>query len=461
MTADTREWSNDNPARRIGAHRFSWAFDNSSAAAGLHEGKVSGSSFWLGAFYFVYCARPQEIIPGLSHLPVAKITSFFAVMSLIVSLGRTPRRLCDLPREALYLLLLICLLFVSAVFSPVWRSGAFFATLDFSKVLVMWLLAFLLITTFGQLLRIILIQAASVSLIAAFAIVKGHSIERLDSVVGGIYSNPNDLAFAIVLSMPFCLAFCLTAKSLVTKAVWCVAMAVMALALLLTASRGGFIDIVVTGSVCLWHFGVKGRRLHLMVGSAILAGALLLVAGDKLQERFTAMASAEGQSQAQETAEESYEERKALVGRALEAIAEYPVLGLGTENFVIYSGMWREVHVAYLQIAADGGIAALILYLLFFRRGFVNLRSLREKETVEEVEVFIGALHASLIGFVIGAAFSPQAYVYFPYLTVGYTSVLAAIARQSEDKETSVVEAVRGFTRRLSSGCEPGAAPAR
>jgi hypothetical protein len=456
MAANTRELAAPAPFMR--GQRFSRAIGSTAGGSEIDGTEaLTGAFFWLSAFYLVYCARPQEIIPGLNHLPVAKITSAFAVLSLIFSLGRAPRRLSDLPREAFYLLALIGLLFVSAVFSPVWKGGAFFAALDFSKVFVMWLLAFLLITTFAQLQRIILIQAASVAAVATVAAIKGHSVARLDSVIGGIYSNPNDLAFAIVLSIPFCLAFFLTAKNLFIKLVWSAAMVVMLLTLLLTASRGGFIDVVVTGTVCLWHFGVEERKTHIIVGSAILAVALLLAAGDKLKERFISMSStAEAQSEAEESAEESYEERKALVGRSLEAIASYPLLGVGAENFVVYSGMWREVHVAYLQIAADGGILALILYLLFFRRGFVNLRYLRESERDFEVRIFTGAIHASLIGFVIGAAFAPQAYVYFPYLTVCYTSVLAATVRRDESSGTQSDVVFRPFARRWPRGSKPG-----
>jgi len=30
--------------------------------------------FWLSAFYFVYCARPEDWIPGLAYIPLAKFT---------------------------------------------------------------------------------------------------------------------------------------------------------------------------------------------------------------------------------------------------------------------------------------------------------------------------------------------------------------------------------------------------
>ncbi len=49
------------------------------------------------------------------------------------------------------------------------------------------------------------------------ALIKGHGVDRLEGVLGGIYSNPNDLAFAIVLSLPFALAFMVTAKNTVVR----------------------------------------------------------------------------------------------------------------------------------------------------------------------------------------------------------------------------------------------------
>ena len=127
---------------------------------------------------------------------------------LFTSLGRTKRTFKQLPKEANLLLAMIALLYVGAFLSPVWRGGAVTRTTDFSKIYIAWVLGFLLITTFDRLRRIIFIQAFSVIVICAAALLKGHSTPRLDGVLGGIYSNPNDLAFAIVLSLPFaCLLY--------------------------------------------------------------------------------------------------------------------------------------------------------------------------------------------------------------------------------------------------------------
>ena len=69
--------------------------------------------------------------------------------------------------------------------------------------------------------------------------------------------------------------------------------------------------------------------------------------------------------------------------RAIQGIAEYPILGIGVRNFEVYSTVWRDVHMTYLQIAVEGGIPSLILYLLFFGRGFSNLRGLLRRKNLD------------------------------------------------------------------------------
>jgi O-antigen ligase len=397
------------------------------ATAAPNRSATSGAFFWLSMFYVVYCARPEDWIPGLSHIPMAKITGIFAFIGLLISLGRTQRKFNSLPRESFYLLGLCGVLYLSAFLSPIWRGGAVIRTIDFSKVYIAWVLTFLLVTDFSRLRRIIYIQTISVVIISAVSIIKGHSMPRLDGVIGGIYSNPNDLAYAVVLTLPFCLAFLLTSKSVVVKFAWLGGILVMALTLFMTASRGGFITLMIAGAVCLWHFGVKGRRVSLLVG-AVLTGVLLLaVAGGPLMRRMAAI-SGEVRTLEDNRAYGSFEDRKYLMKRALEGIAHYPVLGLGIRNFQQYSGIWRDVHMTYLQICVEGGIPSLVLYLLFFGRGFTNLRKLRKrrKELDEQTVLLVGALHSSLVGFAVGALFAPEAYQFFPYFAIAYTSALVA-----------------------------------
>lgn len=385
--------------------------------------------FWLSAFYVVYCARPEDWIPGLKYVPLAKISGILALLGLALGAGRSKRGLRNLPREAFYLLGIIVLLGIAGVVSPVWKGGGILKTIDFSKILIAWVLTYIVITSFARLKRIITIQALSVAVIAVVSLLKGRDHPRLEGVIGGIYSNPNDLAFAIVLSLPFCMAFLLDTKKIPKKLGWVCAMVAMCTALFLTASRGGFITLVAAGTVALWHFGVRGRRPQLIAGAALVALVVGVAGGGRLKDRFFAI-SGEVQNGENLSAYGSYEQRRLLIELSLRAIVHYP-LGIGLGNFPNYSGLWREVHVAYLQMAVEGGVLAMILYLLFFGRGFSNLAQLRKMGRQDkETELLVGALHSSLIGFLVGALFAPEAYQFFPYFAVAYTSTLLAMAKE-------------------------------
>ena len=99
--------------------------------------------------------------------------------------------------------------------------------------------------------------------------------------------------------------------------------------------------------------------------------------------------------------------------------------------------------MTYLEIAVEGGIPSLILYLLFYARGFRNLRQVyKRKDLSSEFQLFAGALHASLVGFMVGALFSPEAYQFFSYFAVAYTAALLALVKESEQAPVRAQEAL-------------------
>ena len=417
--------------------------------------KSASGFFWLSAFYFVYCTRPEDWIRPLGLVPIAKLTAVGAILTFVLGSRQGRRRFHEVPVEAHYLLGLIGGLLLSSVLSPVWRGGAVSHTLDFSKVYIAWTLTFLLMTNMAKLRRIVFIQAFSVPIICTIAVIKGHSIPRLDGVIGGIYSNPNDFAFAIVLSYPFCFMFLLTTRG-VRKLFWLFGMFSMAAALVLTASRGGFVTLMATGIVGLWHFGVRGKRHSLIVVTGVVTVLLLTVAGGPLKKRFEAIWIDNPETRQEARASSSFEDRKYLMERALEGWAHYPLLGMGTRNFEIYSLDWHEVHMTYLEVAVEGGIVGLTLYLLFFARGFRNLHILlKRKDLTRDVQMMTWALHSSLIGFVVGALFAPEAYQYFPFFTVAYTSALFAIVRDQDAANLAAGESPGSPVRKLTSWTLP------
>jgi hypothetical protein len=417
--AITEYGANDNPAVDSPFRRARRAVQTADP--------TKSAFFWLCGFFIVYCTRFEDFIPGLHFIPFGKITAIMAAYGLFTAMGKTKRTLKDLPTMANLLLYIIILLYISAFTSPIWKGGAVLRTTDFAKIYPCWILIFLIITTFARLRKIIFIQAFSVVLVSCAAIIKGHDVDRLNQVLGGFYGNPNDLAFAVVLSLPYALAFLVMSKNAMGKLFWFVGMLLMTVVMFLTASRAGFIDLICSYSVALYYVAIKGKRPWIIIASVLLGVVIVGAAGGRLYDRFT------GNGQGGMTAEGSLEDRKFLMLRAVDAIEHYPLLGIGVKNFPTYSTIWHTVHMTYLQIGAEGGIPVLILYLMFFYRDFQNMFALhRRKDLTTDEQLIAGALIGSQVGFVVGALFAPEAYHFFPYFAAAFTVTLLQILNERQ-----------------------------
>jgi len=335
-----------------------------------------------------------------------------------------------LPREVNYLILLVGQLFLASMLSPVWRGGALQTTLDFAKVLLIVIVMSVVVTTARHLRQLIFIQAASVAVIAAVAVWKGRLLlGRLEGTLGAYYSDPNDLALAIIISLPLCLALLLLSRGGLRKVAWTLAILMMLYAVFSTGSRGGFVSLIVTAVVFLWEFAIQGRRRYLLA-LAMLAGLILwqfssgLLTG-RLKGTFN-------QQEDTAAAYDSAEARQQLFWRSVEVTKQHPLFGVGPGNFQQLSGNWHVTHNAFTEMSSEGGVPAFILYVLILWCGFKNLRATKRLGRGRtESSLLARALLASLAGYAVGSFFLSVAYAFFPYFLVAYTTVLFQIARRS------------------------------
>lgn len=381
-------------------------------------------------FMLIYCARPEDWIPGMGHIPLAKIVGAIVIVSGVVSLGQSRLRL---PRETLYLVLLTGCLWLSIPFS-LWKGGAFWEAFKFTKMVPVIFVMVLALTSFSRLRQLIFIQTACVAAISVVSIWKAHLYKgRLEGVLNGNYSNSNDLATQIVICLPFCITFLLQARSPLRKLVWGFVITLMTYAVLLTGSRGGFLAWAVVMAACVWQFGIRGRRRWLLILG--LVGVLFAgVAGGTVSERFGAILNAQDNANAYASAQV----RKKLFTEAIVETLEHPLFGIGVGNFPIVSGTWREDHNIFSQLSAEAGIPALILLLLIFWRSFRNLRDVKRiRDQNSGRMMWTQGIHASLLGLVVATFLSPDAYQYFVYFFLFYPTVLLLIARQDQHILTS------------------------
>ena len=192
----------------------------------------------LVAFSWLYYYRPEDFIPGLSHIPMAKITGLLALIALLVGMASGTNKM---PAAVKFLWLLLVQMSLCIPFA-IWKGGAFTAiTEKFSKTAVVAMLISMTVVTVSELRKLLWIQVSAVNLVVFASILLRHTRNgRLEGIQRGVLENPNDLAINIAISFPIGLAFLLRARGF-KKVIWAIGLAVMAVGIVLTYSRSGLL----------------------------------------------------------------------------------------------------------------------------------------------------------------------------------------------------------------------------
>jgi len=383
----------------------------------------------LVAFTIIYYTRPEDFIPGLALVPLSKISGGVALIGLLVSLGAKTKP--AVPMAVKVLLLLFVQMILASLFG-VWIKGALIDTTfdKFSKGVIVAVLISMIVTSVKQLRTLFYIQGASVAAVAVGSILVNHGkFDRLYGIQEGILNNPNDLAINIAINFPICVAFLLAAKGVFRKLLWTVALIGMLYAVYATYSRSGLIAMVMSGIICFWAYGIKGRRVGILVGTALLFVAALVVVASSSAYRARIVSLYAGNI-AESKDRGSLEARSALLKESLRQAALHPLFGVGPGNFPQFNQGWQVAHNTYTEFAAEAGIPALSLFLLALAGSFRNIRNLRKSPGYQKdvtVRLYTDALWASLAAYMAGAAFSSTEYNLFPYFVIAYTCALYRI----------------------------------
>jgi O-antigen ligase len=311
------------------------------------------------------------------------------------------------------------------------------------------------VTQVSQLRKLLFIQSGTIALITVASLIVHHTMDgRLMGIQKGILENPNDLAINIAINLPLCLAFMFAARGGIRKTLWAFGVLCMLYAVVATYSRSGMIATVITSIICLWEFGVKGRRVTLLMSAGILgiiSLGVILVTPKYLTRMRTLFVDAPVERNTLESrAEGSVEARRELLKESLWLMLHHPIFGVGPGNFPVVTHEWRVAHNTYTELGAEGGLPALFLFVLLL---IMSLRKIRAVQKLpgyarnEDIRLWTSALWAAMAAYLAGAAFASTEYNLFPYFMVGYICVLYEIAARadgpSDERDTSIKDRSR------------------
>lgn len=386
----------------------------------------------LVLFSLAYFVRPEDFIPGLNVIPIGKIAGGIALLALIFVVPSSHRNKLTIELKVLLLLLAQMILCIPFAF---WRSGALDTVVNkFSKGIIVAILIYMVATSLTQVRRLLTIQAGTVALITiASLLVHRTEFGRLMGIQKGILENPNDLAINIAINFPLCVAFLFAAKKIASKAFWSISLIFMVWAVIATYSRSGLIAMVVSILICLWEFGIKGKRTLVMVSAVfvgiVAVGVIAVTPNYLIRVESIFRGNIEGSGD-----RNSREARKELLIDSLNIMTAHPFFGIGPGNLPSYTLTWRVAHNTYAELGAETGVPGFLLFVLLLGltlRKIKRIRKLPGYEASEDIRLWTSGLWAAMAAYTAGALFSSTEYNLFPYFMVGYVCAVYQIASVS------------------------------
>jgi Lipid A core - O-antigen ligase and related enzymes len=377
-----------------------------------------GASY-LGIFLFTILVflRPYELLPSLSWLSKGAFwTALITLLIFIPTQLGLESNLTYRPREVnlVLLLLVVAALSIPLATDP---GRAMNSIIDYIKVVMMFIVMINVLRSDGR-LKAILLLVLSISFFLAIVAINDYRLGnlglqgmRIEGVIGGLFENPNDLALHLVTMVPLAGALFLVSRNPVGKLFYALCFVLMIGACVATFSRGGFIGLMASLGVIAWRLAGRNRSM-LVVALPILLVLFFALAPGGYGARVFSGSQDNGSASA----------RMDDLKRSLFVAARHPVLGVGFDNYAIYSNRNLATHNAYTQVASEIGLGGLILYVMFILTPLGQLRQI-ERETIEQKGRYFYlslGLEASIVGYMVCSFFASVAFLWYLYYLVAY-----------------------------------------
>jgi O-antigen ligase len=396
------------------------------------------NSAYIGiVLFYGYCFfRPEDFVSVLAAIPMAKIAAAISIVGIAgpIIAGNvrfTPevKLLCGL-----YMYMVIC------IPGSIWVGGSRDLVINnFMKVVLISIASMWAITTLNRLNILVYMQIASILMLVILAQGQGLHAGRMFGV-GNALGDPNDLALALCIILPFCLCFLLQSRSWFWKIAWIGALLLILLSIISTSSRGGFLALVAIIFAINRQFKISKKTklsvLALLV--CICAISVAVVGPSTYYNRLRSITDPE------EDKTGSAQARQELLIKSIQTTFEHPVFGIGPGTFVIVSGSWHDTHNTYTQLSSETGIPGLAVFVMLIIQSFRNLKMSRAFRERTPVWYLAGAVHCSIVGYLVGAFFLSTAYALTGYVLFVYASALRSI---TADLKLNSLKATREVTK--------------
>jgi len=384
---------------------------------------------YVGLFLFTFTVyfRPYELVPALSGftslaLIIALVTLFVFVPSQLAAEGT----FTSFPTEVK------CILFIAGwalITMPIAKDPQMAWTLfydTFAKVVIIFVIMVNTLRSMPRAKGLMWLGIGIGVMLSNQAIdlynrgVFNTEGYRVSVDFGGMFGNPNDMSLHLVMFIPIALTMGIASRNPLGKFVYFGSSVVMATAVILTQSRGGFLGLIVMCGVLIWKLGGR-NRLQVMSLASVITLVIFIIApgnfGFRILSIFLPGLDPVGSS----------DQRRELLYTSLLVTLRNP-LGIGLGNFPIVGDHNQQSHNAYTQVSSELGWLAFIAYLILlvspYRKLGAVVRQLKVQGEFSWTYYLSIGVQASLAGYMTASFFGSVAYNWYLYFPVAFAVCL-------------------------------------
>lgn len=396
--------------------------------------------FWF--FLAIAVGRVNQLIPGLSSLPLAKLSIVVAGAAFFMDKKRTlPALSADGHKILRAGFGIICL---AVVLTPgsIWPGASFnFVVFGLPPLIAATMIACSMRKSWQSMRGTLLVLLLCGFVLGALAAIHSHG--RADA--SNTDYDPNDLAYVLVTVVPLGVAFLTISRSRILKIVFGFVTAITVAALLLTGSRGGLLGFLTILLLLVFlQLGV-GEPSKRMRGLRSSVAVLLVIAGGGMavwnqlpqstQERYMTLLHLNSDYNMDMSDTTG---RGSVWVRGLRAFAARPI-GYGPQTYQMvdlrFGGDFKAPHNSYLEALVELGPLGLWFLVRMY---LVTLRALqgtrsailaRPNPTTDQVEraVLARALQYGVLANMVAGFFLSDAYSMLPWVMFGLTAAISAL----------------------------------
>ena len=406
---------------------------------------------WLSFMY------PHRLVYGFAtRFP---FLDFVAGATILAALFSKDKRMPAHPVLVPFLLygLWVCL---TTVFSPnIELASEKLSTV--MKAMLLGLMVPILITTRHRMLMLILAIGGSFGFYAAkggaFTLATGGQFNVMGPV-GTFIADRNDLALALVMSIPFFRFLNLHAPHKLLRLGALGLMLGASVSVIGSQSRGGFLAIAIVG---LWLILTSRHRAGLLAAAIVMSTFTVSFMPDSWWDRMGTV--------------QSYEEDGSAMGRlhmwryGIEIADDHP-LGIGFRAYKMKdvaaaylpeSIKLRASHSIYFEVLGEHGYIGLFLFIFLYAAAFFSFshtRKLARQHGLDWAADLSSMMQASIVAYAAGGTFLEVASFDLSFQIVGIAMALSLIVQETlKQREAANAPASRGFGLK---GPQPGPIPA-